>query len=214
MKTILVIEDDPDTLNNLALMLEMEGFQTLVADNGRDGVDLARAKLPDLILCDVMMPELDGHGVIAALRGEPATSAIPFIFLTARGERQDLRTGMNLGADDYITKPAEGDEVLAAIRTRLARQSEQERATLDRVEVVTDFSSPLPLQEKFGLTPREAEVLVWMAQGKSNSDIATILGNSEGTVKIHANRIFEKLGVDNRHAATLRALELLSSPRL
>ena len=214
MKTILLIEDDADTLNNLSTMLEMEGFKTLVADNGRDGLDLACKCFPDLIICDVMMPEMDGLGVLTALRAVPATSAIPFLFLTARGDRSDLRIGMNLGADDYITKPADGDEVLTAIRARLNRQVAQEKATLDRVDIYPDYSSPQPLKDRYGLTDREAEVLLWLAQGKSNAEISSILGNAEQTVKIHVTHVFEKMGVENRHAAIIRAIEILSTPRL
>src|ERR1041384_2441600 len=106
MKKILVIEDEAETLDNLVLMLEMEGFQPFGAPNGRVGVTLAKKELPDVILCDVSMPELDGYGVLKALRGDAKTISIPFIFLTAKGDKKDLRTGMNLGADDYLTKTA------------------------------------------------------------------------------------------------------------
>jgi DNA-binding NarL/FixJ family response regulator len=167
---------------------------------------MARREQPDLILCDVMMPRLDGHGVLAALREDRATAAIPFIFLTARGERTDLRTGMNLGADDYLTKPATASELLAAIEARLKRESQRPPA-----EFVPDFSSPAPL-EALGLTTREAEVLLWVAQGKSNVEISTILGAAENTVKKHLQNIFEKLGIESRNAATVRALEVLNNP--
>lgn len=206
MKIILVIEDEAETLKNLVLMLEMEGFKPLSAPNGRAGLKLARRELPDLILCDVSMPEMDGYGVLEALREDPTTVSIPFIFLTAKGDRKDLRTGMNLGADDYLTKPASAEDVLSAINSRLQRKAANERATLAQAE--PDFSSSVPL-EGLGLTPREAEVLLWIAQGKSNPDIAGILGCAENTVKVHSARIFEKLGVENRNAATLQAIDVL-----
>jgi DNA-binding NarL/FixJ family response regulator len=211
MKKILVIEDEAETLENLVLMLEMEGFKPLSASNGRKGVALAKKEKPDLILCDVSMPELDGHGVLESLRADSATVSIPFIFLTARADKQDLRAGMNLGADDYLTKPASAEEVLAAITSRLDRHSEKEQAAMAKVELKPNFASAKPL-ESLGLTPREAEVLLWVAQGKSNADIATILGCAGNTVKVHLARIFEKLGFENRNAATVRALELLSTP--
>ena len=211
MKKILVIEDEAETRENLVLMLEMEGFKPLSAPNGRKGVDIATKELPDLILCDVSMPELDGYGVLAALRANEKTIFIPFIFLTAKGDKKDLRTGMNLGADDYLTKPASAEEVLAAIDTRLSRHSEQEKAALARVELKPNFDSAKPL-EALGLTPREAEVLLWVAQGKSNADIGAILGCAENTIKVHLARIFEKLGFENRNAATVQALEILSTP--
>ncbi|MBL9216073.1 MAG: response regulator [Opitutaceae bacterium] len=208
MKKILVIEDEAEALENLLLMLEMEGFKPLGAPNGRAGLALARRELPDLVLCDISMPELDGYGVLAALRAAPETVATPFIFLTARGEKKDLRSGMNLGADDYLSKPASASEVLEAIRSRLARREASERATLEQADLSPDFSSSQPL-ESLGLTPREAEVLLWIAQGKSNADIAVILGCAENTVKVHAARIFEKLGSENRNAAAMRAVDLL-----
>ena len=209
MKKILVIEDEAETLDNLVLMLEMEGFKPLAAPNGRIGVEIAKRELPDVILCDVSMPELDGYGVLEALRSHEATVSTPFIFLTAKGDRKDLRLGMNLGADDYLTKPASAEEVLAAIDARLERHNEKEQAAMAKVELTPNFDSAKPL-ETLGLTPREAEVLLWIAQGKSNGDIATILGCAENTVKVHTARIFEKLGIENRNAAALKAVEVLA----
>lgn len=209
MKKILVIEDEPETRDNLVLMLTMEGFTPLAAPNGRKGVELAQRELPDLILCDVSMPELDGYGVLDALRLDELTVSIPFIFLTAKGDKKDLRTGMNLGADDYLVKPASAEEVLDAIRSRLARHTEKEQAAMAKVDVKPNFDSAKPL-ETLGLTVREAEVLLWVAQGKSNADIGTILGCAENTVKVHLARIFEKQGFENRNAATVRALEILT----
>lgn len=211
MKKILVIEDEAETLENLVLMLEMEGFKPLSASNGRTGVAVAKREMPDVILCDVSMPEMDGYGVLETLRADSATVSIPFIFLTAKGDKKDLRAGMNLGADDYLTKPASAEEVLSAINARLDRHNEKEQAAIAKVELKPNFNSAKPL-ESLGLTPREAEVLLWVAQGKSNGDIATILGCAENTVKVHLARIFEKLGFENRNAATVQALDVLSKP--
>jgi DNA-binding NarL/FixJ family response regulator len=191
---------------NLLTILKLEKYQPLGADNGRTGLALARAELPDLILCDVMMPELDGYGVLQGLRAEPKTAAIPFIFLTAKGEKIDQRTGMESGADDYLTKPVARADLLNAIVARLRRAQQQ----VNR-EFKPDFSSYEPLLS-LGLTPRVAEVLLWVAQGKTNADIGTILGISESTVKKHLLEIFQQLGVETRSAATLRALEALSTP--
>jgi DNA-binding NarL/FixJ family response regulator len=207
MKKVLVIEDEPEMRRNLATILRLENFQPLSAENGRVGLESVRAQKPDLILCDVMMPELDGYGVIAALRADPETVAIPFIFLTAKGEKPDIRAGMNLGADDYLTKPVGKADLLAAIRSRLDRAAQQATP-----EFKPNFESSKPLETVLDLTPRVAETLLWLAQGKTNADIATILGNSESTVKKHVLEIFEKLGVETRGAAALRALEVLSSP--
>ena len=206
MNKILVIEDEPEMRRNLATILKLERYQPLTAENGRMGLQLASKERPDLILCDVMMPELDGYGVLQALRQDPALALIPFIFLTAKGEKQDLRSGMNLGADDYLTKPVAKADLLQAIAARLRRSEQQAQR-----EFKPDFSSYRPLL-KLGLTPRAAEVLLWVAQGKTNADIAVILGISESTAKKHLLEIFEKLGVETRSAATLRALEVLAVP--
>jgi DNA-binding NarL/FixJ family response regulator len=205
MKKILIIEDEPEMRRNLTTILRLEGFQPVAAENGRIGVEMARKEKPDLILCDVMMPELDGYGVIKALHNEAETMNIPFIFLTAKGERTDVRGGMNLGADDYLTKPVDKAELLRAVRARLARVEQ-----LGKREFQPDFTSHEPLM-KLGLSPRVAEALLWVAQGKTNGDIAQILGISESTVKKHLLEIFQTLGVETRSAATLRAIETLAS---
>lgn len=210
MTKVLVIEDEADALANLTLMLEMEGFIVRAAGDGSTGTTLAKRELPDLILCDISMPVMDGFAVLEALRGDPTTVGIPFIFLTAKGEKRDRRAGMDLGADDYLTKPAGAEEVLSAIRARLARHRASTTAVLAKVEVQPDFTSARPL-EALGLTPREAEVLLWIAQGKSNSHVAAILKCAENTVKVHLAHVFDKLGCENRNAATVRALEVLTA---
>ncbi len=121
MKSVLVIDDNNDIRENTAEILEMAGYRTIAAENGKKGVELALKEKPDLIVCDIMMPELDGYGVLHLLRKNPDTQAIPFIFLTAKTERSDLRKGMEMGADDYITKPFEDIELLNAIEVRLKK---------------------------------------------------------------------------------------------
>src|SRR5262245_37036327 len=137
MKKILVIEDEPEMRRNLATVLRLEKFEPLTAEHGRAGVELARKEKPDLILCDVMMPQLDGYGVLQALRADAELALIPFIFLTAKGEKEDLRSGMNLGADDYLTKPVAKADLLRAIAARLLRSEQQANR-----EFKPDFSSP------------------------------------------------------------------------
>ena len=202
MTTILLIEDNASMRRNIAQMLTLENYRTLTAANGAAGLELARSEKPDLILCDIMMPGMDGYEVLAQLRADATTASLPFIFLTAKGDMPDLRIGMALGADDYLSKPVARLDLLDAVKTRLQRHAQQST-------FVPRFDDAAPL-EKLGISPREAEVLLWMAQGKSNGDIATICGISLGTVKKHTNHIFEKIGVEGRTAATLRALEVLS----
>ncbi|MBD2502844.1 hybrid sensor histidine kinase/response regulator [Anabaena azotica] len=121
MNKILVIEDDINVRQNILDLLECEGFNIVEADNGLVGVQLAQEEIPDLILCDVMMPELDGYGVLKTLRQRPETAIIPVIFLTARSDKTDFRQGMEMGADDYIVKPFTRKDLLAAIACRLEK---------------------------------------------------------------------------------------------
>ncbi len=133
MKKILVIEDNPEVRENLEEILELSGYEVISAEDGKEGVEKALTAPPDLILCDVMMPRLDGFGVLNILSKKSHTSDIPFIFLTAKAEKTDFRRGMNLGADDYVTKPFYKDELLAVIETRLAK-SERLRKKFDNTE--------------------------------------------------------------------------------
>jgi DNA-binding NarL/FixJ family response regulator len=205
MKRILVIEDEPEMRRNLTALLRFNDYEPCAVEDGRLGLEAARKNAPDLVLCDLMMPELDGFGVLKALRGDPSLARIPFIFLTAKGEKEDLRAGMDLGADDYLTKPVGNAELIRAIESRLKRSQQQTNN-----EFKPNFSSIEPLR-RLGLTPRAAEALLWVAQGKTNGDIAIILGVTESTVKKYVQEMFDKLGVETRSAAAVRALEALNS---
>lgn len=206
MKMTLVIEDEPEMRQNITALLRFDDYEPVAAENGRRGVEVAGRERPDLILCDVMMPEMDGYGVLKTLQADATLARIPFIFLTAKGEKDDFRSGMNLGADDYLTKPVANADLVQAIKVRLRRSETQSKAWFK-----PDFSPSQPLLE-LGLTPRATETLRWLAQGKTNGDIATILGITESTVKKYVQEIFEKPGVETRGAATVRALEVLRSP--
>ncbi len=162
MKKILVIEDEEFVRENILELLDAEGFDVFGAQNGHIGVDLAKAKMPDLILCDVMMPGLDGYGVLTTIRQDPLMAAIPFIFLTAKAAKADFRQGMELGADDYITKPFTRAELLGAIGTRLKKQAaveelyhielQQAKAQLDYLihnDSLTNLPNRLSLRERF-----------------------------------------------------------------
>ncbi|WP_013324386.1 response regulator transcription factor [Gloeothece verrucosa] len=121
MKKILVIEDELSVRENLVELLEAEGFQVFSTDNGILALLWAEDNLPDLIICDVMMPEIDGYEVLEGLRQIPMRASIPFIFLTAMADKADIRYGMELGADDYLTKPFTREELLRAITSRLSK---------------------------------------------------------------------------------------------
>jgi DNA-binding response OmpR family regulator len=122
MTKILVIEDEAPIRDKIVTVLKYENYEVIDARDGREGVSVAQEQLPDLIICDVLMPDMNGYSALAALRDDPETAIIPVIFLTAAASRADMRKGMELGADDYITKPYTVEELLAAVRTRLERQ--------------------------------------------------------------------------------------------
>ena len=124
-ESILIIEDNDDIRDSTAEILEFSGYKVMQASNGKIGVEMAASERPDLILCDIMMPELDGYGVLYLLGKNPDTDSIPFIFLTARAERVDFRKGMEMGADDYLTKPFDDIELLNAIESRLKKEQKQ-----------------------------------------------------------------------------------------
>ncbi|HCF29713.1 MAG TPA: hybrid sensor histidine kinase/response regulator [Cyanobacteria bacterium UBA11049] len=159
MKKILVIEDEAAVRVSLLDLLNAENYQVFEAGNGKTGVELAKAHLPDLIVCDVMMPELDGFGVLTALNQEPSTATIPFIFLTAKADKTDIRQGMELGADDYLIKPFTRNELLGAISARLQKQitvtqqSEKKLAELRRgITEALPQEALIPLSEILGFS--------------------------------------------------------------
>lgn len=121
MKKILLIEDDTALRENTAEILELANYQVTTASNGKTGIAEAKNSLPDIVVCDIMMPEVDGYGVLEALSNDPKTQHIPFIFLSAKTEHKEIRKGMDLGADDYLTKPFEEEELISAIESRMAK---------------------------------------------------------------------------------------------
>lgn len=139
MKKILLIEDNDEVRDNTAEILEMSNYKVFTAENGKEGVEVALEEIPDLIICDIMMPVLDGYGVLHMLSKQPSTAGIPFIFLTAKSEKADFRKGMEMGADDYITKPFDGIELLNAVEARLKKaEALKQTYTLD-AKGINDF---------------------------------------------------------------------------
>ena len=135
-KKVLIIEDNDDIRENVIEILELAGYTVSGASNGKTGVELAFKDIPDIILCDIMMPEMDGYGVLYMLSKNPETIAVPFIFLTAKAEHFDRRKGMEMGADDYLTKPFDDMELLNAIESRLKKKEGQQAfysKSLDRL---------------------------------------------------------------------------------
>ena len=139
MKSILVIDDNKDIRENTAEILELAGYKTFTAENGKKGVEIALKENPSIIVCDIMMPELDGYGVLHLLKKNKLTENIPFIFLTAKSERSDLRTGMEMGADDYITKPFDDIELLRAVEVRIKKAAITETQYPQSTEGINEF---------------------------------------------------------------------------
>ncbi|MFC5283822.1 response regulator [Pedobacter alpinus] len=142
-KTILIIEDNTDIRESTAEILEIAGYNTIMAENGKIGVELAQKHLPTLIICDIMMPELDGYGVLYMLNKQTETAVIPFIFLTAKTERIDMRKGMEMGADDYLTKPFDDIELLNAIESRLNKLQKNEEFYSKGLQKLEEFSGKI-----------------------------------------------------------------------
>ncbi len=159
-QTILVIEDEIDVGLNIKEILESGGFDAIVAADGKIGIQMAKEQLPDLIVCDIMMPDIDGYGVLTALRQDAATATIPFIFLTAKTTRDDVRQGMNLGADDYLTKPFRRKELLDAIASRLAKQAKVKQLQ-EKIEELQQLD-------------RQKDELIWTVSHDLRAPIANI----------------------------------------
>src|SRR5690606_17586885 len=123
MKKILLIEDDTALRENTAELLELSGYEVFTAPNGKIGIEKVKSGNPDIIICDIMMPEIDGYGVLKAVSSEESSKNIPFIFLSAKTEHKEIRKGMDMGADDYLTKPFNEVELLSAVESRLAKAS-------------------------------------------------------------------------------------------
>src|SRR5919112_341923 len=146
MKKILLIEDNHEIRENIAEILSLADYEILEAEHGKAGVELAKNQQPDLIICDIMMPQLDGYGVLHLLSKNPETAGIPFIFLTAKSEKEDFRKGMKLGADDYLIKPFDDLELLDAVEMRLKKNEIIKAEFQKNAEGLNDF-----IQEAKGL---------------------------------------------------------------
>lgn len=159
MKHILIIDDHTEIRENIAEILMLGGYKTTTAENGKKGVELALQLKPDLVVCDIMMPELDGYGVLHLLRKNPDTEHIPFIFLTAKVERSDFRKGMEMGADDFITKPFDDIELLNAIEVRLKKQDILHQKYAGGEEGVNELMQDLQESGMIKLDPADYETV-------------------------------------------------------
>jgi len=167
MEKILIIEDNEDIRENIVEILELADYKVIQAANGKDGVDMAISEKPDLIICDIMMPELDGYGVLHILSKKESTVSIPFIFLTAKADKMDIRKGMTLGADDYITKPFDDTELLDVIEVRLKKANMLKNTYNRDSEGISDFiSDAMSLDDLLNISSSKKNVLY-----KKKSDV-------------------------------------------
>lgn len=190
MKKVLIIEDNNDIRENVVEILGLAGYQVFEANNGKIGVDLAIKHKPDIILCDIMMPELDGYGVLYLLNKNPDTAATPFIFLTAKAERVDLRKGMEMGADDYLTKPFDDMELLNAIESRLKKKDLQENfysKSLDRLTSLISKNDGLAelqkiIEERKSRQFKKNQVIYY--EGDKGNNLYLVVSGSVKTIKL------------------------------
>ncbi|MBW4613599.1 MAG: response regulator [Desmonostoc vinosum HA7617-LM4] len=200
-KKILVVEDDTITRNLFLKSLEAEGFEMIGAENGIVGIQQAQEHLPDLVICDIMMPDMDGYSVLAVLSQDPVTAVIPFIFLTGSDTRADVRKAMELGADDYLTKPSTIEELLRAIAIRLRKQAILQHWCMNKLEqtaksVSTDKTLSVTTPKSiFPCVPQLKEVFDFIEanyhQGITLCDVAQAVGYSPAYL---TNRVARQTG--------------------
>jgi two-component system, sensor histidine kinase and response regulator len=193
MALILVIDDDIDLREDITQILEIEGFEVIEAENGVLGVQQAKDRLPDMIICDIMMAELNGYGVLMQVRCEPSTAAIPFIFVTARRERNDTRYGMSLGADDYLPKPFTGNELLATINAQLEKRATVIRLSeqkLDTLRHNITLALPHELRTPLAIITGYSELLMSAVSSMGGDEIADMACHINQSAH-RLNRLFE-----------------------
>lgn len=201
-KQLLLIDDDPNLILLVRDYLEFRGYGVKTAGNGREALDMLEALIPDMIICDVMMPEMDGHAFVKQVRESPTTEWIPILFLSAKGQSQDRVKGLNTGADVYMVKPFEPEELVAQVESSLKQASR-----LIKQQVKT--SSGLAIQVPFDveLTPTELRVVQFVARGMANREIADELQVSQRTIESHVSNMLGKTGLHNRTELARWAIE-------
>ena len=203
---ILVVDDEPVIRDSIAEILSLHGYQVLTASNGIEGLDVIHQNVPELIISDIMMPQMNGYQFYQRVRSTTEWLWIPFIFLSAKVEGEDIRFGKELGVEDYLKKPIDAEDLLAAVigclkRFHQLKESRQEAATKHSTDKAGEPPDFVPL------TPRELDVLRLMVEGKNNAEIAEELVVEPSTIKTHVSNILSKLGVSNRVKAVRVAIE-------
>ncbi len=201
-KKLLLIDDDPNLILLVKDYLEFRGYQVMTAENGREALELLDHNIPDMIICDVMMPEMDGYSLVKHIREEPKTTTIPVLFLSAKGQSQDRVKGLNEGADVYMVKPFEPEELVAQVESSL-NQIKRLSSTMKRIDGAPTIHVPHNVE----LTPTELKVVQLVAQGMANRDIAERLNVSQRTIESHVSNMLNKTSLKNRTELARWAME-------
>ncbi len=202
-KKLLLVDDDPNLVLLVKDYLEFRGYEVIAANNGREALEVLDKDIPDMIICDVMMPEVDGYGFVADLRKRQDIGWIPVLFLSAKGQSQDRIKGLNLGADVYMVKPFEPEELVAQVESSLSQSG--------RIRQHADTGAPsetlIQVNPSVELTPTELKVVQLVAKGLANKDIAQHMKLSQRTVESHVSNMLGKTGLNNRTELARWAIE-------
>ncbi len=202
-KKLLLIDDDPNLILLVKDYLEFRGYNVVTAENGREALEVLDQNIPDMIICDVMMPEMDGYSLVKHIRQEPHTNTIPVLFLSAKGQSQDRVKGLNEGADVYMVKPFEPEELVAQVESSL---NQIKRLSQGRI-MGKDGGSTIQVPNNVELTPTELKVVQLVAKGMANREIAEKLNVSQRTIESHVSNMLNKTNLNNRTELARWAIE-------
>jgi DNA-binding NarL/FixJ family response regulator len=203
-RRLLLIDDDPNLILLVKDYLEFRGYEVVTAENGREAIEVLEKDLPDMIICDVMMPEMDGYSLVEHVRSDPRTSWIPVLFLSAKGQSQDRVKGLNTGADVYMVKPFEPEELVAQVESSLKQAA---RIADHRPGRAPESGPKIQVPFDVELTPTELRVVQYVARGMANREIAEELNVSQRTIESHVSNMLGKTGLHNRTELARWALE-------
>ncbi|MBA2749590.1 MAG: response regulator transcription factor [Tatlockia sp.] len=202
-KRLLLIDDDPNLILLVKDYLEFRGYEVITAENGREALDVLETDVPDMIVCDVMMPEMDGYDFVSNVRENERTSWIPVLFLSAKGQPQDRVKGLNVGADVYMVKPFEPEELVAQVEASLKQAYRQRQQSTEGADNESKIQVPFDVH----LTQTEMKVVQFVARGLANKNIADELNVSQRTVESHVSNMLGKTGLHNRTELARWAIE-------
>ncbi len=202
-KRLLLIDDDPNLILLVQDYLVFKGYEVMTAENGREALEVLDKEIPDMIICDVMMPEMDGYALVEHIRQDARTSWIPVLFLSAKGQSQDRVKGLSTGADVYMVKPFEPDELVAQVESSLKQANRLMQHPNKGAEANPKIQVPASVE----LTPTEFKVVQFVARGLANKEIADVMNVSQRTIESHVSNMLGKTGLHNRTELARWAIE-------